>query len=150
MLQFLLTDYLDTLMISESKLDGTFPYSQFQIYGFRTPYRLDGNDKGAGILLFVREDLITRLLSRHSFPHDIEILFVELNLRNKKCLICCCYNPPKNLIKYHPQELGKGIQKEFKYTLKTSMTFYQWVTSMRFLKPVSLLFVNNEVKSIIN
>ena len=39
MLQFLLTDYIDILMIPESKLDGTFPSSssQFQIYGFRTP-----------------------------------------------------------------------------------------------------------------
>ena len=79
MLQFLLADSTDILMISDSKLDGTFPSSQSQIYGFRTPYRLDGNDRGGGILLFVRENLMTRLL-RHSFPHDIEILFTELNL----------------------------------------------------------------------
>ena len=79
MLQFLLADSIDILMISDSKLDGTFPSSQSQIYGFRTPYRLDGNDRGGGILLFVRENLMTRLL-RHSFPHDIEILFTELNL----------------------------------------------------------------------
>ena len=63
-----------------------------------------------GILLFVRENLITRLLSRHSFPHDIEILFIELNLRKKQWLICSCYNPHKNLINYHLQELAKGIQ----------------------------------------
>ena len=44
-LQFLLTDYIDILMTSESKLDGTFPSSQFQIYGFRTPYRLNRNDR---------------------------------------------------------------------------------------------------------
>ena len=63
-----------------------------------------------GLLLFVRENLITRLLSRHSFPHDIEILFIEFNLRKKKWLICSCYNPHKNLINYHLQELAKGIQ----------------------------------------
>ena len=33
MLKFLLADYTDTFMISESKLDGTFSCSQFQIYG---------------------------------------------------------------------------------------------------------------------
>ena len=38
-------------------------------------YRLNRNDRRAGILSFPRENLITRLLSRHSFPHDIEILF---------------------------------------------------------------------------
>ena len=54
-LQFLLADYIDILMISESKLDGIFPSSQFQIYCFRAPYRLDRNDRGGGVLLFVRE-----------------------------------------------------------------------------------------------
>ena len=62
------------------------------------------------MLLFVRENLITKLLSRHLFPHDIEIIFTELNLRQKKWLICCRYNPHKNLINYHLQELVKGIQ----------------------------------------
>ena len=54
-LQFLLADYIDILMISETKLDGIFRSSQFQIYCFRAPYRLDRNDRGGGILLFVRE-----------------------------------------------------------------------------------------------
>ena len=63
MLQILLADYIDILMISGSKLDGTF-----QIYGFIIPYRLDRNDIGEGTLLLVRENLITRLLSRHLFP----------------------------------------------------------------------------------
>ena len=33
MLQFLLAEYIDILVISESKLDSTFPSSLFQIYG---------------------------------------------------------------------------------------------------------------------
>ena len=99
MLQFLRADYSDILMISESKFDGTFPSSQFQIYSFRTPYRLDRNDTGVGILLFVRENLITKLLSR-----------LSLNLRKKKSQICWCYNPHKDLINYHLQKLAKGIQ----------------------------------------
>ena len=45
-LQFLLADYIDILMIPDSKLDGTFLSQKFQIYGFRTPYRLDRNNKG--------------------------------------------------------------------------------------------------------
>ena len=53
MLQFLPASNIDILLISESKLDGTFPSSQFQIYGFRTPYRLDRNHRGEGILLFL-------------------------------------------------------------------------------------------------
>ena len=70
--------------------------------------------------MFVRENVITRLLPRHSFPHDIEILLIELRLRKKECLICFCYNPHKNLVDYHLQELVK----EFKYTVTTTMIFY--------------------------
>ena len=136
MLQFLLTDYVDILMISESKLDGTFPSAQ--IYGFRRPYRLDWNDRGGGILLFVRESLITRLLSRYSFPHDIEILFIELNLRKKKSQIW--YNPHKDLINYHLQELGKGIQIYFDNCDDILLTRD---FNAEVLKPVFLLFVNS-------
>ena len=71
MLQFLLADYIDILMTSESKLDGTFPSSQFQIYGFRTSYRLDRNDRGGGMLLFVRENLITRRFYQDTHSHMI-------------------------------------------------------------------------------
>ena len=52
--------------------------------------------------------MITRLLSRHSFLHYIEILLIELNLRKKKWLLYCCYNPHKK--NYHVQELANLIQ----------------------------------------
>ena len=76
MLQLFLTDYID-ILISESKLHGAFPSTQFQIYGFRTTYRLDRNDREGEILLFVRENLMTKLLSRHSFYYNIEILLMD-------------------------------------------------------------------------
>ena len=54
--------------------------------------------------------MIARLLSRHSLPHDLEILLIELNLKEKKLLIFCWYNLHKNLANYRWQELAKGIQ----------------------------------------
>ena len=39
---------LDILMISETKIDDTFPDSQFLIKGFSVPYRLDLTAKGEG------------------------------------------------------------------------------------------------------
>ena len=45
---------LDILMVSETKIDDTFPESQFLIERFSTPYRLDGAAKGGGILLYIR------------------------------------------------------------------------------------------------
>ena len=44
-------------MISETKIDDSFPVGQFLVEGFCTPYRLDHNSKGGSILLYVREDI---------------------------------------------------------------------------------------------
>ena len=37
---------IDVLMISESKIDDSFPNSQFLLDGYSTPYRLDQNRNG--------------------------------------------------------------------------------------------------------
>ena len=49
-------DKLDILLISETKLDPSFPSSQFAIEGFSSPSWLDRNSSGGGIMLLVRED----------------------------------------------------------------------------------------------
>ena len=48
---------LDILMISQTKIDDTFPESQFLIEGFLIPYRYDRTAKGGVILLYMREDI---------------------------------------------------------------------------------------------
>ena len=97
-------------MLSETKLDSTFPSTQFLVNGFSIPHRLDRNSKSSGILLYVRDKITVLPLKRYSLPPHIEILFFELNLRNRKWLLCCSYNPPKNLIKEHLRVLTEGIQ----------------------------------------
>ena len=52
----------DLLMISETKLDESFPHSQFKISGFSKPFRLDRNCNGGGIMLFIREDIPAKLI----------------------------------------------------------------------------------------
>ena len=89
-------NYVDTLMISETKLDDSFPLSQFKINGFNTPYRLDRDSHGGGILLFVREGIPSHLVLCEELP--FEFFFIEFSIRNNKWLLCCCYNPNKNLI----------------------------------------------------
>lgn len=44
---------LDILMISETKLEDSFPMGQFYIDRFGTPIRLDRNKNGGSITLFV-------------------------------------------------------------------------------------------------
>ena len=96
--------------ISETKLDATFPANQFFIQGYSTVYRLDRNDKGGGVMLFVKDDIITFPLDRYSFPVGFEAFSIELNLRKKKWLIFCIYNPHNRFIKYHLKELGKATE----------------------------------------
>ena len=79
------------------KLDSTFPSIQFLINGFSVPHTLDQNSKGGGILLYVRDKIIVLLLNKYSLPLCIEILFLELNLRNRKWLAYCSFNRHKNL-----------------------------------------------------
>ena len=43
-------------MISETKIDESFPKGNFLIEGFSTPYRLD-RDSGGGIMLYVKADI---------------------------------------------------------------------------------------------
>ena len=92
--------YIDILIIVESKIDPSFETAQFLLEGFKCPYRLDRNRCGGGILVYVREGIPSRLLKGHKFPHGIEGLFVEINLRKTKCLLCGTYHPPSQNDKY--------------------------------------------------
>ena len=44
----------DLFLISESKLDSTFPMNQFHIFGFKV-FRLDHNRFGGGLILYINE-----------------------------------------------------------------------------------------------
>ena len=94
-------DNIDILMISETKIDASFPIGQFLLNSYSTPFRLDRNAHGEDILLYVREDIPSKLLLLEE--NLIEGFFVEMNLRNKKkWLLSCSYNPKKNFfIKPH-------------------------------------------------
>ena len=53
---------IDILLISETKLDPSFPAGQFYIHGFSEPYRFDRNSSGGGIPLYIREDIPSKLI----------------------------------------------------------------------------------------
>ena len=45
---------LEILIITETKIDSSFPEAQFEIDGFTTPYRVDRDCHWGGILLYIR------------------------------------------------------------------------------------------------
>ena len=63
------------LMITETKLEENFPISQFFINSFSSPFRLDHDRNGGGILLCISEDIIKTFIyinikwgrERHNF-----------------------------------------------------------------------------------
>ena len=92
------------LLVSKTKVDDSFHIGNFSIGGFSTPYRLDRNSNGGGLILFVREDIPSILAETESKP--IEGFYIELNLRNDKWLLNCYYNPHKNNIGNHLKMLS--------------------------------------------
>ena len=102
----------DTVMTSETKLDASFPMSQFLIKSYVFPYRLDRNGKGGGILVYVREGIPSKLITAN-LP-NVAGFFLEINLRKKKLVISCSYNP-HNQTKFlhgqgsHMESMGKAV-----------------------------------------
>ena len=78
---------VDILMISETKIDDSFPIVNILTDGFSQPYRIDQNSFGGGIMLYVREDIPSNLLKVESLP--IEGFYVESKLRSENWLINC-------------------------------------------------------------
>ena len=70
-------------MISETKIDESFPTSQFLI-GFSSPYRLDRNSNGGGILVYFKNNIIAKSLK--TIKLSTEAIFIEIDLRSKKWL----------------------------------------------------------------
>ena len=99
----------DILIITETKLDNTFPTSQFYIECFLMPYRLDRNRNGGGIIIYFREDIPTKILTKQNLPEDIEGIFLEINFRKSKWLLCRIYHPPSQNDEYFFDNLDKAL-----------------------------------------
>ena len=61
---------------------------------FLCQYRLHRNRNGGGVIIFVKEDIPSKFLTKHNFSSDVEGLFVELNFRKSKYFLCRTNRPP--------------------------------------------------------
>ena len=96
--QEIVLKYVDILILTETKLGDSFPTSQFMVDGFSMPYRQDRNRNGGGIMIYIRDDIPSILLTKHVFPDDVEGLFVELNFRKSKLLLMGAYHRPSQSV----------------------------------------------------
>ena len=83
---------LDYLILSETKIDESFPTSQFNVEAYEIRARHDRDKFGGGLIEFVRRDLICKR-SRDYEPKYSECLCSELTFTNKKWI---CFSPPES------------------------------------------------------
>ena len=103
----------DFLAISKAKLDSSFPKAQFNILGFRSPYRRDITAKRWGVLYYVNGDIPTKMIPIRNIPSDIQILLVEMNLEKRKWLDVPIYTPPPQWKSYFITQLKKVLENKF-------------------------------------
>ena len=65
-LEKIIKDKIDIFLISKSNFDSSFPSGQFIIKGCSKPFRLDRNQNGEGLLLYVREDIPCKILNEYT------------------------------------------------------------------------------------
>ena len=105
----LLAKNVNVLCVAETKIDNSFSENQFLLEGFKKPYRLDINARSGGLLLYVSEDIPSRLLKKKSIPCDIQLIPIELNFRKQKWLCICIYRPPLQNLNYFLEHLSNVI-----------------------------------------
>ena len=96
----------DIFLISETKIDDSFPNAQFKIEGYKT-FRKDRDAFGGGLLFYVNEKLNCRSLESCLPNTIIEILPLELRLLNSKWLILGTYKPPSQNEPTYVSEIQK-------------------------------------------
>ena len=69
------------LVISETKLDNSFDSAKFLLDGFLKPYRLDGCSNDDGILLYIKDDIPSCLVSN---SYKTKGIITEINVTKKK------------------------------------------------------------------
>ena len=83
LLMNIIKNEIDVFMILETKIENSFTISQFTMASYSIPFRPDRTSHGAGILLFVRDDIPCKII-KPDCDADFEGIFVEINLRKKK------------------------------------------------------------------
>ena len=137
-LRLIVSGIFDILIITETKIEDRFPLSQFHIDGFSTPYRLDRNKNGGGILIYIREDIPSKIVTKHCFAtKDIESLFIELSFRKFKWFLCGIYHSPSQKDQYFFDNIDKALAVYSRY----EKVFYVEILISKYAEITSALYV---------
>ena len=129
-------------MMSEPKLDDSFPDSQFLIEGFGNTFHLEWNRNGGGNMLFIRSDVPAKVISTDRNP--FESFYVKLKFRKKKWLLNFAYSSNNNNMESHLICLSRSIDLlSSKYEKNFTWRFHshkKWKDSLETRAVVTLIF----------
>ena len=100
----------DVFLVSESKLDHTFPSNQFRINGYKI-FRLDRNRFGRGLILYINENIPCKPLQEHVHLPNFEVIAIEFYQNIQKWLL---YKPPNQKASDFIQNLNLMLDIFFK------------------------------------
>ena len=83
---------LDCFILSETKLDESFPNAQFTLEGYEIRARRDTNKFGRGLIEYVRKGLICKRTAKYE-PKSNECINSEITFAKKKWVIFSIYRP---------------------------------------------------------
>ena len=89
-------------------MDDSFPTSQFLTDGFSSSYRLDRNSNGGGILVYFKNDFITKSLKTINL--SIETTFIEMNFKKKNGCCALLITPNISLLEHHLNQIQAQLE----------------------------------------
>ena len=114
---------LDYFVLSETKLDESFPTAQFTLEGYEIRSRKDRDKYGGGLIEFAKDGFICKTIPEY-ISDKIECICSEFTISKNKWICFSIYRPPvySNLTIFF-EELTKVLSKAvLKYeTLSPSM-----------------------------
>ena len=85
-------DHFNIFLISESKLDASFPKNQFKINGYKC-FRRDRNKYGGGLMFYFNEGVPCKVLANQTISPNVEMMAIEFHQMKRKWLLLGVYKP---------------------------------------------------------
>lgn len=110
--KFILTEgFMDIFSISESKIDDSFPVSQFSVKGFYV-YRQDSTATSGGIITWIRNDIPNnRRIDIEVQNIFLQSICVEVHIRKEKWFILSVYRLPDSCVNNFIENLCTMVDK---------------------------------------
>lgn len=84
---------VDIVGVTETWLDDSVASTDFDMDGFQEPERLDRNRHGGGVMVYIANHLVYHR-RRDLESNDVEIIWLEILLQNKKLYLGTAYRSP--------------------------------------------------------